>query len=158
MIPFILLMLGLVLILFEFYLPGAVMGIIGASLILFGIFLFARMHSFLEVVFFILGALVSVGLLIRFALWRIVNAKPENSIYLKGDQEGYQASGYDKNAIGKTGIVLSDLKPGGYVMIDGKQHQAISITGYIPKDEPVTVVSGQEESLIVKHSKRENQI
>ncbi len=156
MIPFILLILGLLLILFEFYLPGAILGVIGGSIILVGIILFAQTHSLLAVLFFILGAVISVGLLIRFALWRIVKAKPENSIYLSGDQEGYQASSYDSSAIGKTGIVLSDLKPGGYVNIEGKQHQAISITGYIPKGESIIVISGQEESLIVKNLKKEN--
>jgi membrane-bound serine protease (ClpP class) len=151
MISFLLLILGLLLILFEFYLPGAVMGILGGLAILFSIISFAQTHTLLAVFLFILLAVVSVGLLIRFALWRIVHAKPENSIYLSSDQEGYQASSFDSTAIGKTGIVLSDLKPGGYILIDGKQHQAISITGYIPKDASVIVVSGQEESLIVKN-------
>lgn len=155
MIPFILLILGLLLILFEFYLPGAVIGIIGGAIILISIILFAQTHSWIALLFFILAAIICVGLLIRFALWRIVQAKPEHSIYLHGDQEGYQASSFDATAIGKIGIVLSDLKPGGYITIDGKQHQAISITGYIPKDEQVIVLSGQEESLIVKSLKKE---
>lgn len=160
MIPFFLLVLGLLLILFEFYLPGAVVGIIGGVVIITSIFLFAQEHSLLAVIIFILTALVSIGLLIRFALWRIVKAKPGRSIYLHGDQEGYQASTFDSSAIGKTGVVASDLKPGGYITIDGKQHQAISITGYIPKGEKVIVLSGQEESLIVKsHAiKKESQI
>lgn len=150
MIPYLLLLLGLLLILIEFYLPGAVMGILGGIAIFFSIMLFAQTHSFIAVVLFTVLSLVFVGAIIRFALWRIVKAKPEHSIYLHKDQEGYQASEYDASAIGKTGIVLSDLKPGGYIVIDGVQHQAISITGYIPKGETVIVVSGQEESLIVK--------
>lgn len=150
MIPFILLFLGLLLILFEFYLPGAIMGILGGIAILFGIILFAEAHSPIALFFFIVGAILAVVILIRFALWRIVHARPEHSIYLHKDQEGYQASEFDAAAIGKTGIVLSDLKPGGYIIIDGKQHQAISITGYIPKGETVLVLSGQEESLMVK--------
>lgn len=156
MIPFILLFLGLLLILFEFYLPGAIMGILGGIAILFGIILFAEDHSPIAVFFFIIGAILAVVLLIRFALWRIVQAKPEHSIYLHKDQEGYQASEFDATAIGKTGTVMSDLKPGGYIIVDGKQHQAISITGYIPKGETVLVLSGQEESLIVKSIKKES--
>lgn len=156
MIPFLLLLLGLLLILIEFYLPGAIMGILGGVSIVAGIVLFAQVHSAWSVFLFILAALVCVGLLVRFALWKIVHAKPGTSIYLHEDQEGYQASSYDATAIGKTGVVLSDLKPGGYIVIEGKQYQAISMTGYIPKGEAVLVISGQEESLIVKSIKKES--
>lgn len=151
MIPFILLFLGLLLILIEFYIPGMIIGIIGSLLVLASIFVFiSQTTSLIGSIIFIVGATISIILIIRFALWRIVHAKPEYSIYSNHDQEGYQASEYDKTAIGKKGTVLSDLKPGGYILIDGKQHQAISMTGYLSKGSEVIVVSGQEESLIVK--------
>jgi membrane-bound ClpP family serine protease len=157
MIPFILLALGLILILIEFYVPGAIMGTLGGILILSSIILFASESSSpIAIALFIIGTAISVGLLIRFALWRIVHAKPGYSIYSDNDQEGYQASSYDPTVIGKTGIVLSDLKPGGYIVVEGKQHQAISISGYISKGTEVIAVSGQEESLIVKLIKKES--
>jgi len=45
---------------------------------------------------------------------------------------------------------LTDLKPGGYILVEGKQHQALSNTGYIVKGKEVKIIGGQEESLIVK--------
>lgn len=159
MIPFLLVFLGLVLILFEFYLPGAVLGTLGVISILVGIFLFASQStSLIAIVLFIVGVAVAVGLLIQFAIWRIKNAKPQYSIYSNDNQEGYQASSYDKTAIGKNGIVIADLKPGGYVLVDGKQQSAISITGYVAKGESVVVIGGQEQSLMVKEIKKEQGI
>lgn len=156
MIPFLLVFLGLFLILVEFYIPGAIMGILGGISILVGIILFASdSSSLLATILFVLGSAISVGLLIRFALWRIVHAKPEYSIYSDDSQEGYLASSYDKSAIGKIGVVLADLKPGGYILIEGQQYPAISISGYISKGEHVLVISGQEQSLLVKLSKKE---
>jgi membrane-bound ClpP family serine protease len=156
MIPFILWALGLLLILFEFYLPGAVLGIGGGILIAFSIFLFAsQSESPLFVVFYVIGVVLSIGFLIKFAMWRIRTQKPEKSIYSDASQDGFFASKFDKSAIGKTGIVLSDLKPGGYILIEGKQHQALSQTGYITKGAEVLVLSGQEESLLVKPIKKE---
>lgn len=156
MTPFFLLLLGLFLILVEFYIPGAIIGIIGSTFVLASIIMFAsETSSIIYLIIFVIAAAVSIGLIIKFALWRIVHAKPNRSIYSGQDQEGYQASSYDPNAIGKVGVVLSDLKPGGYILIDGKQEQALSISGYIPKGEEVIVVSGQEESLIVKLSRKE---
>lgn len=152
MIPFLLLFLGLLLILIEFYVPGGIIGILGGLTILASIIVFvSQTDSWIAIILFLLGITISIVLLVKFALWRIVRAKPDYSIYSGQDQEGFQASHYDKNAIGKTGIVLSDLKPGGYIVIEGKQHQAISIAGYIPKGEEVKVLYGQEESLIVIH-------
>ncbi len=153
----ILLILGLFLILLEFYLPGAVMGILGGVAILTSIILFAsHTASMLAIALYIAIVIIAVVVVIRFALWRIVTSKPEYSIYLHKDQEGYQASHFDHSAIGKQGVVLADLKPGGYILIEGKQHQAISLEGYISKGTKVVVVSGQEESLLVKLSKKES--
>jgi membrane-bound ClpP family serine protease len=157
MIPYLLVLLGYILILFEFYLPGAVLGIMGGISILIGIVLFASHSSSLLASFlFILGAGIGVVLLIRFALWRIVHAKQEFSIYSDDNQEGYQASSYDQSAIGKNGIVIADLKPGGFILVEGHQHPAISIGGYISKGEPVTVIGGQEQSLIVQKAAKNN--
>jgi membrane-bound ClpP family serine protease len=154
MIPFLLVLLGFFLILIEFYLPGAIMGILGGFAILAGIILFAsQTTSLTAIILFVIGSAVGIGFLIRFAIWRIVHAKPQYSIYSDQDQEGFQAVSFDQNAIGKTGVVHADLKPGGYILVDGRQQPAISLSGYIPKGEQVIVVSGQEQSLIVKLKK-----
>ena len=157
--PFILVILGLVLILFEFYLPGAILGILGGISILSGVILFAsQTSSFIAIALFIGGTAVAVGILIRFAIWRITHAKPQYSIYSNDNQEGYQASSFDKTAIGKVGVVTADLKPGGYILIEGNQHPAISLSGYIGKGEHVTVTGGQEQSLMVIRSKKEEHL
>lgn len=151
MIPYVLFAIGLLLIFLEFYLPGAVLGIIGSLLMFLSIVLFAQQtDSLIALICFILGAGVCVVYLIRFALWRIVHAKPEFSIYSNKDQKDFQASSYDKTLVGKTGIVITDLKPGGYVLINGKQHQAVSLVGYLQKGTEIVAISGDGESLLVK--------
>lgn len=154
MIPFLLLLLGLLFIFLEFYLPGTVMAILGTIMVVISVILFIQeSNSPAAILIFMIGALSSIALLIKYTIWRIPKSKPEFSIYLKSDQEGFQASKYDASAIGKKGIVLADLKPGGYILVDDKKLQAISISGYIAKGEEVVVIGGQEESLIVKQIK-----
>jgi|EndMetStandDraft_9_1072997.scaffolds.fasta_scaffold368221_1 membrane-bound serine protease (ClpP class) len=154
--PFVLWAVGLLLIFIEFYVPGAVMGISGGILIFVSVFMFANQtQAPLWIALYVLGAIASVALVIKYALVRIRTAKPNRSIYSNHDQEGYVASKYDHSAIGKRGIVLSDLKPGGYILIDGKQHQALSQSGYLVKGTEVLVIGGQEESLIVKNIKKD---
>jgi len=151
MTPSILLIIGLLLILAEFYLPGAVMGILGGLSVLASIVFFAMENgSLFWISLYVVGVCIAVGLLIKFAIWRIPRARPNDSIYLSGDQAGYKASHFDKSVIGKKGVVVTDLKPGGHILVDGKRLQAISQNGYLVKGTEVIVLGGQEESLYVK--------
>lgn len=152
MLSFILLGIGLLMIFLEFYLPHGVMGVIGALTLLCSIVLFAAdFHSPLLIILYVAAVAVLLYYLFLFALWRIKSAPPERSVYLQSDQEGYVASEFDKSAIGKIGVVDSDLKPGGHIRIEGKRHLAISLSGYISRGEEVLVVGGEGESLTVKH-------
>lgn len=127
------------------------MGVAGALLIAASLLLFVmEAHSPLAVLLYFVMVALSVVFLIKYALWKIPRAKPDRSIYSADAQEGYQASHFDEKAIGKTGIVLSDLKPGGYILVDGEQQQAISESDYISKGTEVVVLRGEGESLIVR--------
>jgi len=155
-IPYLLLILGYALIFAEFYLPGAIMGILGSLFVLTSIYLFvSNTSSMLAALIFLIGAVFGSILVVKLALKSIVKTKSSFSIYLRGDQEGYQASSFDKSLIGREALVLTDLKPGGYVEVDGQKHQAISTSGYIPKGDNVTIIGGQEESLIVQSIQKE---
>ncbi|OJU80584.1 MAG: hypothetical protein BGO10_10820 [Chlamydia sp. 32-24] len=156
MIPITLVISGFILIFLEFFLPGAILGVSGGLLIFFGILLFAQSgYSGWLVLAFILLAVLGVFLTIKFALWKIPRSKSRN-IYSDDAQEGYQASEFDKDLIGKIGVVRTDLKPGGYIFVEGKQVQAISQSGYLAKGTKVLIIGGQEESLIVKQLKQDD--
>lgn len=155
MSPFILLVIGCVLILLEFFLPGAILGICGGILIFIGGVMIASEGSPLDFLIYLVLTVVGLITLVKFALWVIPRTSKNESIYLKSDQAGYKASSFDTSAIGKQGTALTELKPGGYILIEGHKHQAVSLSGYIPRDGEVEVVSGQEESLLVKQIKKE---
>jgi membrane-bound ClpP family serine protease len=150
---FILLIIGLVLVYLEFYLPGAVMGTAGALLLIASLFFFMMQYQSTPLTLlylaFILGALAAV---IKYALWKIPRSKPDSSIYSKDSQNGYFASSFDPAMIGKKGVVVTDLKPGGYILIDGVQAQALSESGYLTQGTEVIVLRGDGDSLIVKQS------
>lgn len=147
--PFLLLLIGLILIFLEFFLPGAILGTLGTLAVISSIAIYASLStSIFATLLFILGAVVAVTGLFRFALWRIQNN--QEGLYARDDQEGYIASTFDKEAIGKIAEVYTDLKPGGYILIEGKKHQAQSIDGYVPKGRKVKVIDGTAESLIVE--------
>lgn len=154
-----LLFFGLLFILLEFYMPGGIMAVIGTLLLLVSIGTIAEQtDSLAAVIVFICVEALLLFLLIKYTLRYIPRAKTGISIYLNKDQEGYQASQYDEKAIGKIGVVVTDLKPGGYIFVDGKKQQAISQTGYIPEGDKVKVIDGEAESLIVKVFKEDSSL
>lgn len=156
MLPFIILAAGLLLIYCEFYLPGGILGTLGVMVVIGSIVIFALQYpSPLLIFLYTIGTVILMVLLFKYALWRIKNAPPGTSIYSENDQEGYIASTFDENAIGKIGVVESDLRPGGHIVVEGRKQLAISQSGYITKGEEVIVIAGQGESLTVKHYKKE---
>jgi membrane-bound serine protease (ClpP class) len=100
---------------------------------------------------YILAVVALFILLIRFALWRIKQTRTKQSLYSDASQNGYVASTFDSSLIGKKGVVLTDLKPGGHILVEGKKVQALSEEGYLAKGTEVLVVGGQEESVLVTH-------
>lgn len=59
---------------------------------------------------------------------------------LHADQEGYMSVSMDPiTLVGKIGVVASDLRPSGRVVVDGDYYDAISLKGFINKGQEVTV-------------------
>lgn len=147
----VLVVLGLFFVLLEFYMPGAIMAIIGTVMLLTSIALFAELtESFPWTLLFIIGLGAALFFLIKYTVRYIPKANPRYSIYSNKDQEGYVASHYDVKAIGKKGRVVADLKPGGYILVDGSKQAAISESGYISRGAEIIVIGGEGESLLVK--------
>ena len=152
--PFVLLIIGLLLLFLEFFVPGAVFGILGGIAIAASLFYFAiENHSPWELLLYFLAVGILLFYLVKFTLWRIRKTNPKHTLYSDADQKGFVASTFDRTTIGKQGIVLTDLKPGGYILVGNKKYQAISLSGYISKGSDVEVIAGQEESLLVKQIK-----
>jgi membrane-bound ClpP family serine protease len=151
MMPFIFLLIGLLLIFLEFFLPGGVMGASGGVFFLVALISFTmNSESALFVVLFYLLAAVSLAVVIKFALWRLKNSSQDSGIYSNNDQEGFHSPIFEKDAIGKEGTAYTDLKPSGYILVEGKRYQAISQSGYVEAKSPVSIVNGKGAYLIVK--------
>jgi len=150
---FLILIAALICIYLEFFLPGGILALIGSFLYLISIvfaFFDVEVDSIYKVIFAIASAF-SVMLLIYIALKQIKNRKSSNDFFLQTDQEGFKASSYRQDLIGKEGISLCDLKPSGYILIDEQKFSAIADTGYIDANRQIVVIAGSGGNLLVKH-------
>ncbi len=147
-------LLGLILIYFEFFVPGGIIGAIGGILLLGSVVVFVmNQGGFIWILSYIIILIALLIFVIRFALWRVRCMK--HSIFLSADQEGYRAPSFDQTLIGKTGKTLTNLNPAGHIIIDDHQYQALSRSRYIEKGEPIEVIGGKGSHLIVKKYKQE---
>jgi membrane-bound serine protease (ClpP class) len=140
-------LIGLLLIYLEFFLPGAILGVLGGVFVVFSVFLFSfllhpTVWSLLSYITFVL---FSVFVLIRFSLKKIKHKYVSDK-----HQEGFVASLHQKELYGEKAIVVSDLKPSGHIQINDENYQAVSKLGYIKKGSEVQVIGGEGARLIVK--------
>lgn len=148
LLSIILIFIGLVLVGIEFFFPGIFFGILGGLSIVAGNTIFALQgYHLLVSLAFSGGSILGLVAVCKCALWQI---KRRRQFFLKDDQEGFVATSYSKEFIGQSGVVDSDLKPSGHVVIKGQRMQAVSDRGYIEKGVKITVLAGQGGRLIVK--------
>ena len=146
-----LVLLGLLCVYLEFFLPGGVLAVIGGVLVLTAIVFYGWQEgSILGASLFLLGAGISTYFVCRYALYRIKKTREKDSFFLQRDQEGHKASFFDDSLIGKEGDALTDLKPAGHVTVEGKSYQALSERGYINKGVRVRIIGGRASYLLVK--------
>lgn len=141
-------LLSLILIYLEFFVPGAVLGILGGLGFCMSILLFIWESGELwQIIIFIVLMVVLLILTIKIALWKL---KQKPAMFAKEEQSGYLASQYDKELIGKNGEAVTDLKPSGHIRVDEERYQAVSESRYIKKGESVKVIGGEGARLIVR--------
>jgi membrane-bound ClpP family serine protease len=152
-IIFLLGIVGIVLIFLEFFLPGAVFAVIGTLTILVSLGLFFAQYPVLSGIIYMLVIILAVFVTCKFALWRMRRSQEKGDFYHGKDQEGYTAFSVDQSLIGKEGIVSTELKPSGHILVDGDLHQALSETGFLSKGDAVLIVGGKGSHFLVRQKK-----
>src|SRR5690242_7800208 len=137
-----LLIAGLILIFLEFFLPGAVLAVLGIIALLCSAILSFMRYPPLWGIIYLFIMLLFVFLTCKLALWKIKKSQSQGDFYHGQDQEGYSASSFDQSLVGKEGIVSTELKPAGHIVIEGQLYQAISETGFLSKGAVVKIVGG----------------
>jgi membrane-bound ClpP family serine protease len=86
-----------------------------------------------------------IALITRFFIFK--------RLALKGEQnasDGYVACSCDAALIGRQALCLSDLKPSGHILVEGKSFQALSESGYLYKDAAVLISGTRGGCYLVK--------
>ena len=143
---------GIALLLAEFLLPGGICGITGAVLIISSTILGVREfpdHAVIVIMIEFAGAVVA------FVLGMVLMAHPKTGRALKLDlsqqaEAGYTNQASDLSLVGKTGTVLTALRPAGTILVDGQRIDAVSAGTFIDKGQPVRVTEVYGNRIVVE--------
>lgn len=139
-----LLIAGILLVGAEIYLPGGIVGFIGALALLaavgVGFFVAGPAFGFLSAVIIVLVS--SVGL--YFWIHLFPKTATGRKLALNADGSSFKADGQEWQAlVGREGVAQSALRPSGVALIDGRRLDVITAGLWIESGTPVRVQSVQ---------------
>ncbi len=147
-------LIGLILLGFEVFVPGGILGVLGGLAMIAGVVL-----SFLDYGqsggWTALGvASLAVGGLLFFEFRVLPRTRLGRRLFLDSSIKGTSQPAVAESAsvVGHAGETLTPLSPSGYVDIDGRRYEAFSRSGYVPKGTTVRVVGVDNFRLIVSKS------
>ncbi len=140
---------GVILLGFEVFIPGGVLGVLAGLAMLAG--------SVLAFIDFGVGggliasaiAAVMVGGMLYFEFKILPQTTFGQRLFLKAASDGTTSPDRTRDFVGSTGVTLTALGPTGYVEIDGTRHEAFCRNGFLEADEPIEVIGTDNFRLIV---------
>jgi membrane-bound ClpP family serine protease len=142
---------ALVLVFFEVILPGGILGALGALCVLIATWFGFDSYGLLGGLAVLLGSLLAIGGLVFVEFNLLARTPLGQRFFLNAAVHGHTREAPAEDAIiGRKGVALTRLNPGGMIEIDGKTIEACSQDGYIERGHKVAVVAKDNFKLIIK--------
>ncbi len=146
-----LLSVALLLFFFEIVVPGGILAIMGACLVLAACVITFTNYGAMPALAVFVGSLVVSLLLLYLELKILPKTKYGKRLFLLREQKTSSLSpqaGHE--IIGQCGETITTMAPTGMVLIDGEKYEAFSQSGLLEKGTPVAVVKQDSFRLIVE--------
>ncbi len=145
--------IGLVLLFFEVFVPGAILGIIGGVFMLIGCGVAFSAYGSGGGALAVLMAAALLGLTFYLEIYVLPKTRFGRKMFLGAEIKGTsQAPAASVDVIGQTGEALTALAPSGVVLVAGRRYEAASQSGMLPKGAAVKVTGIASFGLTVSRS------
>lgn len=150
----ILLIVGIFLIILEFFLPGGIMGVLGVLSIIASLFL-AGQSVGLMALSILIAILVTIG--VSIIMFKFFGKRIEGG-FLKRiilsdtmkTESGYVSNQTRLELMGLNGTTLTPLRPSGVAVFDTERLDVITEGGFIDKNKPVQIIKTEGSRVIVR--------
>ena len=152
----ILLVIGFLFIFFEFFIPGGVLGMVGAFLMAFAIYICFKYQG-AETGWIVLGSALVLSAVTVIVGFKLVPHSPLGKVLIHRHDEmkeaGYSAQADDAaELLGKEGVAVSDLRPTGVASIGGKRIDVMSDGEYLDAGVHIKVVEVASNRIMVRQA------
>jgi len=145
----ILFVVGVILLGFEVFIPGGILGVLAGLSLLAGSALAFAEYGVSGGLIALAVAVVMVGGVLFFEFKVLPQTPWGQRLFLKAEIDGVSTPPRERDFLGSEGVTVTAMGPSGLVEIDGKRHEAFSRSGYLEADVPVKVVGTDNFRLIV---------
>lgn len=140
---------GLLLLGFEVIVPGGILGAIGGLAMLGGCAIAFGQFGLTGGALALLAAVLLTVLLLYVEFRILPKTEMGRRLFLNTKITGSTKTAREEDLTGKSGEAFTDLGPSGYVVIEGKRHEAFSRSGFLDAGAKVKVVGMDNFRLIV---------
>lgn len=149
--------IGVILILAEFFLPGGISGVLGAAAIILSIILAGGnvVQMSIAVLIALTVAIVGMVMMMKFFGKKL---KVLNKVILSDattTELGYVSNENRLDLVGKVAVTMTALRPAGTIRIQDERIDAVSDGSYIDKDKRVTIIKVEGSRIVVREIKEE---
>ena len=143
---------GYALILVEGFMPGGIFGLAGAvCIVLASYFAYEEYPGLLApTLTFVLGAIGGLGIVFLEFRW-LSKSNFGKYLFLSSTADGVSNNELPgEEILGCLGKTLTEHKPEGIVLLNGKNYDAYCVDGLLPKDKPIVVTGKDDFRLRIK--------
>ena len=148
----VLFIVGIVFIVAEFVVPGAILGIVGGICLIVSTGL--GWYWFPESAFFIIvGEFTGLLIGVMVGMYLLANSRIGGKLIMGAVQDksdGYSSPAEDSALVGREGEVYSSLRPAGAIVVDGRRVQAVSNGTFIDKGARIRVIDVEGHRVVVE--------
>lgn len=133
-----LIVVGLVLITLEIFLPGGILGVAAALCFIAAIVIAFKTDSTLG--FITLGGVLCIAMAYLFFFTVVLPQTKVGQRFALQTNIDAKGTAETRNLMYREGVTITDLRPGGIARIDGERIDVVAVVGYLAKGTAVRVV------------------
>ena len=156
----VLFVIGILLVAAEFFLPGAIAGILGLASIVASLLLAGGdiKYTAISLLIALLVTLMGMIFMIKVLKKRMKLFKKIVLVDSASTAGGYVSNINRTDLLGKTGVTMTPLRPAGMMNIGDERLDVVSEGSFIPKDEWVSVIKVEGSRIVVRPLKKDERI
>lgn len=153
-----LLVIGIILLVLELFVPGGILGVIGASAIVVSLFIagYDLSHMAISILIAFIVAIITFIILYK-------SAGEERGLFKKivlrdrmTTDEGYVSALNRENLIGEEGVSVTPLRPAGTMLLNDERIDVVTEGNYIGIHKPIKVIQVEGMRVVVREVKQDH--